>query len=252
MSLDIKDIHVRYGRTPVITSVSATFPRCEMTALIGPNGAGKSTLLRAMAGLMPAGGEFVLDNEPLSRAECRTTIAYMPQDTSAASSLTVLEVVLLGRLRSLGMTVPGSFISEAEDTLARFGLAALGGRTLDAVSGGQRQLVFLAQALFQKPRVLLLDEPTAALDLRHQLLVLELVRKAALHDQIAVVVAMHDLSLAAQFASNVLCLTDGRIDAAGPAETVFTPDRLRRLYGVEVDVTIGPNGNPRIAPLRAL
>lgn len=252
MSLEVRDINVRYGRTPAIAGVSAKFPRCQLTALIGPNGAGKSTLLRAIAGLLPAEGAIALDGHKISRSERGETIAYMPQDTSANSSLTLLEVVLLGRLRSLGMSIPTSFIKEAEDTLSRFGLSALGGRTLDAVSGGQRQLVFLAQALFQTPRVLLLDEPTAALDLRHQLLVLETVRDAALQDQVTVVVAMHDLSLAAQFADTILCLANGRLDVEGSAEAVLTPDRLRRLYGVEADVMRGPNGSIQITPLRAL
>ena len=252
MSLHVRNLTVRYGREPVLDALSAVLPAGAVTAVVGPNGAGKSTLLRALAGLMPATGEVLIGGAPSDAPVRRAAVAYMPQDTSAASSLTLIEVVLLGRLRSLGLSVPAALVAEAEAALGRFGIAHLAGRTLDAVSGGQRQLVYLAQALFRQPEVLLLDEPTAALDLRHQLVVLETVRRTARTDGIAVAVAMHDLSLAAQFADGLLCLADGGVDAAGPAEDVLTADRVRRIWGIEAEVAAGPGGHPRITPLRAL
>ena len=136
-------------------------------------------------------------------------IAYMPQDTSAHSSLTVLEVVLLGRLNSLGLNLPKGLANEALEALDAFGLSSLQTRQLDEISGGQRQLVFLAQALFRQPRVLLLDEPTAALDLRHQLLVLERLRLIARKTGTIIGMAMHDLNLAAQYSDHVLGLGGG-------------------------------------------
>ncbi len=252
MSLETKNLVVRYGKLKVLNGASVTFPAQSVTALVGPNGAGKSTLLRAIAGLQPAEGDVLIEGASADAPARRAEVAYMPQDTAATSSLTLMEVVLLGRLRSLGLSVPGEMLDEAEWSLGRFGLAALAGRTLDAVSGGQRQLVYLAQALFRRPQVLLLDEPTAALDLRHQLIVLETVRETARRDGIVVGVAMHDLSLAAQFADGFLCLANGEVDASGPARDVLSAERLRRLYGVEADIVMSAEGCPRITPIRAV
>ncbi|MCG8593522.1 MAG: ABC transporter ATP-binding protein [Kiloniellales bacterium] len=153
-------------------------------------------------------------------------------------------MVLLGRIRSLGLAVPRDLVAGAE--------AALQDRSLDAVSGGQRQLVFLAQAIFRAPRALMLDEPTASLDLRHQLSVLETVRAHARTQTVPVMIAMHDLSLAAQFAEQVICLADGAVDTCGSAAEVMEVARLRRLYGVETEIARSESGHLRIAPLRAI
>jgi len=123
---------------------------------------------------------------------------------------------------------------------------------LDEVSGGQRQLVYLAQALFREPAVLLLDEPTAALDLRHQLIVLQALRERVEKDGITAVVAMHDLSLAAQFADQIICMYNGSIDAMGTAAEVIQVDRLRRLYGVETEIAYTSSGHMTVTPLYAV
>ncbi len=251
MSFSISDLNVRYGRTPVIRAVSDQWPTGQITALIGCNGAGKSTFLKALAGLTPAQGDLHLEGEPMSLADRRHHIAYMPQDTSAMSSLTVLEVVLLGRVRTLGMRVPACLVDEAMSALSVFGLTTFHTRRLDEISGGQRQLVYLSQALFRQPRVLLLDEPTAALDLRHQLLVLERLHLHARQNGTAIGVAMHDLNLAAQFADRLIGLQGGQKIAAGPAEHVLTPANLKRMYGIEADVSRGAFGQLQVFPLRA-
>ena len=252
MSLTFSEVTVRYGRAAVVSEASAALTAGVVTALIGPNGAGKSSLLKAIAGLVPSRGRVALDGRELRPGERQGLVAYMPQDIGASSSLTLLEVVLLGRIRSLGLSVPRGLVAGAEAALARFGLMALQDRTLDAVSGGQRQLVFLAQAIFRAPRALLLDEPTASLDLRHQLVVLETVRAHARAQAIPVMIAMHDLSLAAQFADQVICLTEGAIDACGTAAEVMEADRLRRLYGVETEIARSESGHLRITPIRAI
>ncbi|MGG7568213.1 ABC transporter ATP-binding protein [Rhodovulum sp. DZ06] len=250
MTLTLQDLSAGYGRIPVIRNVSETWPAGALTALIGCNGAGKSTLLRAVAGLAPATGRVTLDGvdaPPAARAEA---VAYMPQDTGAASSLTVLEVVLLGRLRSLGLRLPPEAVGAGLEALEDFGLAHLAAARIDEISGGQRQLVFLAQALLRAPRALLLDEPTAALDLRHQLLVLERLRDLAARSGTVVVMAVHDLNLAAQFADRICALHAGGICAAGRPGAVLTPGRLREMYGIEAEVRRGAGGL-QVIPLRA-
>lgn len=251
MTLHVKDLEVSLGDTSIVKHASLSCAAGQFAMLIGPNGAGKSTLLKALSGLLPSNGQVILKDATLEKTQRQQLIAYMPQDIGPTSSLTVLEVVLLGRLRSLGLSVPGAMADAALAALAQFGIGALQGRTLDAVSGGQRQLVYLAQALFRQPDVLLLDEPTAALDLRHQLVVLEAVRQhCETHGTIAIA-AMHDLTLAAQFADQMICLSQGRIEAKGLPESVLTADRLQRVYGVEAAITYGERGRPNITPLRA-
>ncbi|MEL6335382.1 MAG: ABC transporter ATP-binding protein [Pseudomonadota bacterium] len=251
MTLRAEDLSVRLGRQTVIEGAALAITPGTVTAIIGPNGAGKSTVLKALAGLLPAGGAIRLDGQPATPATLRETVAYMPQDTSSASSLTLTEVVLLGRLRSLGLRVPPDLVAEAEGALARFGLRGLSHCTLDAVSGGQRQLALLSQALFRRPDVLLLDEPTAALDLRHQLLVLETVAAAARDDGIGVAIAIHDLTLAARFADRIICICEGRTITSGSPAEVLTVDFVARIYGVEAEIAATSCGTRVIAPLRA-
>ncbi|WP_424988032.1 ABC transporter ATP-binding protein [Microbulbifer sp. S227A] len=251
MTLGIDGLCVRYGDAPVLRELRDTWQSGELTALIGCNGAGKSTMLKALAGLLPSTGMVRLDGATMRSADRCRHIAYMPQDTGAASSLTVLEVVLLGRLRSLGMRLPTGVVRAAIEALDGFGLAGLQARRLDEISGGQRQLVFLTQALFREPRVLLLDEPTAALDLRHQLLVLEKLRHLTATTGTVVAMALHDLNLAAQFADRLVGLHDGTIRASGSAGAVLTCDNLRVMYGIEADVVRVAETRLQVMPLRA-
>ncbi|WP_371225800.1 ABC transporter ATP-binding protein [Roseovarius sp. 2305UL8-3] len=250
MSLSIHDFSVSYGPTQILSGITDIWPAGQVTALIGCNGAGKTTLLKAMAGLQASDGEVALSGASLAPAERRHQIGYMPQDLGAISSLTVLEVVLLGRVGTLKMRVPSDFVEQAMAALEVFGLTGLRARGLDEISGGQRQLVFLAQALFRAPKVLLLDEPTAALDLRHQLLALERLCDHAASTDTIIGVAMHDLNLAAQFADRFLALQWGRAVTSGTATQVLTPDTLSLMYGIKAEVSEGQDGCLRIYPLR--
>lgn len=250
MTLKIQALTAGYGRTTIIAGASAVAKPGGLTVLIGPNGTGKSTFLKAIAGLIPATGSIALCGQEIPVRQRGRTVSYMPQDVGGASSLTVLEVVLLGRLRSLGLAVPAHLPAEALALLSRFGIEHLECRSLDALSGGQKQLVFLAQALFRDPSVLLLDEPTAALDLRHQLVVLNAVRDHAHKRGVVAIAAMHDLSLAAQFAQEIICLSGGQVVASGPSGDVLTAERLRDVYGVEASVARTPAGFLSITPLR--
>jgi len=249
--LKLDTVSARLGRTQVLNGITTRLAPGETVALIGPNGAGKSTLLKAMAGLLQSSGTLCLHGRPL-QAGPRRELAYMPQDTGIGVALSVFEVVLMGRLDQLGLRVDPALRREAEEVLARFGLASLAHRPVGKLSGGQRQLVFLAQTLFRAPEVMLLDEPTAALDLRHQLMVLERVRSEVAERRAIAVVAVHDLTLAARFADRILCLADGRMVADGTPAEVLSDALLREVYGVEADITPLPSGTLAVAPLRAL
>lgn len=247
-NLTIQNLTVSYFDNPVLNNIEDSWVSGQINGVIGSNGAGKSTLLKAIAGLIPTKATLCLDGTIIDKDTQSSKIAYMAQDNGATSSLTVIEVVLLGRLNSLGFTIPETYVNEAMTHLEAFGLYHLHTRTLDALSGGQRQLVYLAQALFRNPKVLLLDEPTAALDLRHQLLVLEHVRRYAQEMGAIVAVAMHDLTLAAHFSDRIIAIDAGQIVAHGKPIDVLTRDLLGQLYGVEADVSIGSSGRVHIVP----
>jgi iron complex transport system ATP-binding protein len=249
---EIKEISVAYDGRTILDRIGMGLEQGTFTALVGPNGTGKSTLLKSIAGLIPAKGQAALAGQVLNQNEKLKTVAYMPQDTGAQSSLTVLEVVLLGRLQSLGMRIGDDIRTQAIAALGRFHLEALQDRPIGAISGGQRQLVFLAQSLFRAPKVLLLDEPTAALDLRHQLIVLDRIRATCADSGMIAMAAMHDLSLAARFADRIVFLNGGMICADGAPDKVLNPVILQQVYGVEAEVQQGQSGVLHVSPVRAL
>lgn len=240
--LRIRDLSVGYGARPVVRH--ATLPDLlpgEVTSLIGPNAAGKSTLLRAIAGLLPAHGVVQLDDQELLAlpiGERSRLVTYMPQTLPQGVALSVLETVI-GALRASPHSVATGASDDprvAFDLLRRIGIEALALERLDRLSGGQRQLVSLAQALVRGPRILLLDEPTSALDLRYQLRVMNLVREIAAERGMIVLVVLHDLHTAARSSDRIVVLSDGKIAAAGTPAEAITPDMLANVYQVRARV----------------
>jgi iron complex transport system ATP-binding protein len=256
LTLVAEQVGFSYGTTPVLDGVDLPGVRGgTVAALVGPNGTGKSTLLRCLAGLeRPRGSVRVEGPAGESAGSLADLVLYMPQDLPAASSLSVFEVVLLARQRRRGGggRVTRDVVREVESTLDRVGLGALGMRPLSALSGGQRQLVSLAQAVVRRPAVLLLDEPTSNLDLRNQLQILDLVRDLAESGPAAVVVSVHDLSLAARYADQVVVLHGGGVHAAGAPGEVLTEAMLREVYGVDAVVSRDADGTPTVAARGAL
>ncbi|MCP4073290.1 MAG: ABC transporter ATP-binding protein [Hyphomicrobiales bacterium] len=251
--LKVSGLCVDYGPVSVLKDLAFSLEPGSFTALLGANGTGKSSLLKGIAGIIPAKGEISISNDlPVMPQQRGSSIAYMPQDTGATSSLTVIEVILLGRLRSLGLQVSQSLQTAASGILTGFGLQTLETRTLDEISGGQRQLVYLAQSLFRNPKILLLDEPTAALDLRHQLIVLDRVVNHCRKNGTIAIAAMHDLSLAAKCADRLICMSQGKIVADGAPDKVLSAPLIRKLYGVEADIVAGHKGVLHITPLKAV
>lgn len=244
--LRIEDFCVGYRNHDIVREASLSLREGEVIALIGPNGVGKSTLLKGISGLLPSSGRVYFDGG--ERVADADSFAYMPQDTLTYSSLTVLEVILLGRLGSLGMRVPRPVIDEARAALSKFDLLHLQTRTLGELSGGQRQIVYLAQALFRNSMVLLLDEPTGALDLKYQLTVLEAVKSHTRHAQIITVMALHDLTLASRYADRIICLHDRRIVADGSPQKVLEPALIQSVYGVDAEVITTRDGYSCVLP----
>lgn len=238
---ELKGVSVRLGAARVVHEVSATIARGEWVGLIGPNGAGKTTILRAVAGLLPFAGEVVLDERPLasgSRREIARRVALVPQSPRMPAELTVAEYVLLGRTPHIGYlgSERHSDRLAAERAIARLELRPFASRPLGSLSGGERQRAALARALAQDAPLLLLDEPTSALDLGAQQQALELIDWLRREEALTVISAMHDLSLAGQFADRLLLLTHGHVVADGPASEVLSEKGIAAHYGASVRV----------------
>jgi iron complex transport system ATP-binding protein len=241
-SLTIENLSAGHPGRPVIRNL--TLPPLaagQVTALVGPNAAGKSTLLLALTGLIGATGSARLGARDLLRlsiAERATVAAFMPQGLPQGVALTVLESVIaackaspLGDLAAAGPDVRHRAVA----ALDRPGIADLSLESLDRLSGGQRQLIGLAQALVREPQLILLDEPTSALDLRHQVVVMTLIRALAAEGR-TILVVLHDLNLAARWADCVVVVEHGTAHASGTAEQALTPDVIATVYGVEARV----------------
>lgn len=244
---DARDVRVRLGHAEVLRGLSFRVRAGEYVGLLGPNGAGKSTLLRTLAGVQPlAGGTLLLAGRPLPAWPARERarrVALVRQQTTLSFDFTAEEVVALGRAPHLGWLAPlaPSDRARVAAALAVLDLAPLAARPVPQLSGGEQQRVLLAQALAQDAPTLLLDEPTAHLDVRHQLDLLARVARLAAEGR-TVIAAFHDLPLAARFASRLLVLRDGRIVADGPPAEVLTPGLLRDAFGVRAEVYPGPDG----------
>jgi iron complex transport system ATP-binding protein len=214
--------------------------RGELTVLVGPNGAGKTTLIRALAGLLPADGRITLDDKPLPSFDPRERarrIAYLPQGNVFHWPMPVEAVVALGRYPHAD---PFAAASQRDRDAVRAALAAtdteaFAARPVTSLSGGERARVALARALATQAPVLLADEPTVSLDARHQLIVMNVLREAA-HNGTAVLAVLHDLSLAARFADNVLLMQDGRIVTQGEPKDVLTTERIAQVFGVSAQM----------------
>lgn len=251
-------VSISRGGQPVVHNVDTRLEAGRIHVIIGPNGTGKTTLLRAIFGDLPLDtGSIVLGSRTLGPGRrgmralksWREVFAYMPQDTAADVALTVLEVVVLGRLGKLSLHIDDETLDMAMNTLEQAGIAHLAGRDIASLSGGQRQMVLFAQVLMREPQVMLLDEPVSALDLRHQVSLLDLVRRETRASNRVTVVVLHDLNLACQYADNLLVLADGTLKASGAPRAIITPALVGETYGVEVEVLADRAGNPVIQPL---
>jgi iron complex transport system ATP-binding protein len=251
--LVFEDVAVRMGARDVIADVSLEVRPGEILSLAGPNGAGKTTLLRVASGVRRVdAGRVMASGQPiesLSRRALARHVAVVPQDVAIPFPFRASEVVLMGRtphVRGVGMDAPED-VARALEAMETVGVAHLAGRSMLELSGGERQLVLCARALAQDPQVLLLDEPTAHLDLRHRIELATRVRAFVSTGRSALVVS-HDLDLAARASDRLALLADGRVVATGAPADVLTPDTLRRTYGIEAQVASGPDGAPVVVP----
>jgi iron complex transport system ATP-binding protein len=257
--LDLESVSVQYpgAPTPALSDVTLRVRAGEVAALLGANGAGKSTLLRVAAGMLAptSGTARILGSDVATkrRRELAREMAFVPQTEAVAWGFRVRDVVAMGRAPHQGVWMHESAGDRAaiDDAIGRCHLEALAGRRVETLSGGEQRRVSIARAMAQRPRVLLLDEPAAFLDVRHRLSFYRLLADAASRDRIACVVAMHDLDAAARFASAAILMREGRVLASGTPDDVMTPARLEAALDAEVAVGVhAPSGERYFLPVK--
>lgn len=256
--LEAHDITVNYGARLAVSAVSLKLEPGQVTAIIGPNGAGKSTMMRTLnGGLESASGEILLDDRPInsySRRAIARRIAVVAQEADLRFPVTVFEFVLGGRYAWASTSGWGwetaRDVDVTQEVLLETQLEELSERLMNELSGGERQRAVLARALATEAGILLLDEPTANLDLAHQATILALVRKRCNRRGTSALVVTHDINLAAEFSNNILLMKNGRSVAFGEPDEVLTPALLKELFAVRVLVDAHPiTGVPRITPV---
>lgn len=234
-----------YGKRRVLNDVGfAPIARGSLTALIGPNAAGKSTLFRLIAGLLrPETGTVFLNNTDLATLSTRERlqrVCFMPQFFTANAALTVFDVVMMAHKQLRGWRVSNADMDAVGQALEHAGIGHLAEAYVSELSGGQSQMVSVAQALIRNSDAYLFDEPTSALDLRHQLQVLERIKSAMAARGAIGMVALHDLNLAARFADHLILLGDGRVLAQGSPDEVLRSKAISEAYGVDIEISFGP------------
>ena len=260
-AVDVKNLNYYYGKTLILSNVSFFVPENNFFIIIGPNGSGKTTLMKILAGIIkPQQGKLKILGAPAesySRKKLARHISFVPQTIAEDFPFTVMELVLMGRSPYLGLLglESGKDKEFAMQALSFTGVEHLAKRRIDKLSGGERQRVFIARAICQDPDIILLDEPTASLDIAHQIRIMDLLEKLKEKKKITVIMVSHDINLAAMYAGSLLLLKDGKILNLGIPEDVINFQTLEETYGCTVIVDQSPLGKfPRVTlvPGRAI
>ncbi len=252
--LEVNKLNVKLGDLVLAKDISFKLKEGQVNVILGPNGTGKSTLLKTLFGdIKILSGDICFGLDELSRqtlSSWRAKFGYMPQDIHLDVNLTVIEVVLLGRLDALSMRIEDSMLKEALDILTSIGLEHLASRDVRTLSGGQCQMILFAQALMRNPEILMLDEPVSALDLHYQHVLLNHLVTQTREQNYTTLMVLHDLNLAAQYADNLLILKDGKLIAFGSPQELLTSELIKNLYHVDADILTDESGVPFVRTRR--
>lgn len=249
LNLTIDDLKISYGSHEVIKSVSGSFKSGDIVSVIGPNGTGKTTLIKAIAGLIRHDGNVKVE-DTTGENITKDNISYVPQMSTASCNLTVFEMVLLGKIKDLNLKVDKKHLDSVVEILERLDILDLSYQKFSSLSGGQKQMVSMAQALVSKPKILLLDEPTSALDLKHQLQIMNIAQEYSESSKAIIMIVLHDIALAARYCNHILLLDRGYSVGEGDCNSVLKPDLLEKVYGVQVDVSKNLSGFTTVTPIR--
>lgn len=256
MKLHVENVWFKYHTNPVLKGIYFDLAPSELLCLVGPNGSGKSTLIRCIDAIIrPQMGSICIDETDtctMRRQELARHMGYVPQGTQQIFSTTVFDTVLMGRRPHASWRSSEKDTDKVIEVLQLLGLEDLTMQDCNELSGGQQQRVMIARALAQEPDILLLDESTSALDIRHQLEVMETLVSLIRSKNIAAIMAIHDLNMASRYADRILMMKDGRIYTEGTPSDIFTAENIARVYGVDASVRIDDDGRPSIVPIRRI
>lgn len=252
MKIKLENIEFAYGKKQILKNISLQLDSKELLVLVGSNGAGKSTLIKCINGLLiPQNGKIILGGsniKKMTKREIAQYIGYVPQRYDTVFGISVFDMVLLGRKPHVRWQSSQEDKMIALKSLQLLGVEDLAMRNFNEISGGQQQKVVIARALVQKTEVLLFDEPTSNLDIKHQLKVMELAKDLVDLLDISLIVSVHDLNLAARYADRIVMLKEGKVIAIGEPANVFTVENIKLVYDVDVRIK-NENGRPYVVPL---
>ena len=253
VKLKVKNVEFSYASVPVLKDVCIELAASEMLGVVGPNGAGKSTLIRCIDRILqPRKGSILLDGRDINEMrlmELAKKMGYISQSTSQVFPATAFDTVLMGRRPHIGWRSSEKDTEIALEMMKMLNIEKFAMRDINELSGGQQQKVFIARALTQEPDVLLLDEPTSNLDIRHQLEVMDIIKKIVREKGLSAIMAIHDLNLASRYADRIIMLNGGTIVDAGSPSAVLNSENIKHVYGVEAIVR-NEAGKPYIVPIR--
>ena len=255
-AISIKNLSYSYSKKNILNNISFDINKGEIFIVIGPNGSGKTTLMKAIAGLIKIKRNTisVFDNlyEQYSRKAIAKTIAFVPQQIPSDFPFTVEELVMLGRSPHLGILGldQKEDLETAHESMEFTGILPFAKRRIPQLSGGERQRVFISRAICQQPSIIILDEPTAALDLAHQIKIMDLMEKLKAQKNMTIIMVSHDINLAAEYADSMLILANGKIISMGSPNEILKFEILEKVYGCNILIDQSPLGNmPRITPV---
>jgi len=252
MTLSIEKLSFSYAKKQVLHDISVTdFEPGKLTALIGPNATGKSTFFKCISGMLETENAHIevagkIFNKS-DRQSWNQNVCYMPQSFTSNAALTVFDVILLARKHMQGWKVSDNDINEVAFILRKLNIEHLSETYVGDLSGGQQQMVSIAQAIVRKPSLFLLDEPTSALDLRHQLEIMQTIKNETQDRNIISIVALHDLNLAARFADHIILMREGTVIETGSPEKILNSPELAITYGVNIEVNESKDGTLTVA-----
>ena len=254
VNITIKSLTFGYNGSMILDGLNLVVEDSEVLGLVGPNGSGKTTLIKCIDKILKPKGSILIDGrdiDTVSRTDLAKRLGYVPQSSSTPLATTVFDTILMGRRPHISWRVSDSDLDKVADILGLLHLEYLAMRDFSQLSGGQKQKVLIARALAQEPEVLLLDEPTSSLDMKHQLEVMETISSLVKEKKISAVMALHDLNLASMFVDKLAILKGGKIYAAGEPIDLLNAKNIRDVYGVEA-VVMNNLDRPYIVPLRSL
>ena len=254
VNITIKSLTFGYNGSMILDGLNLVVEDSEVLGLVGPNGSGKTTLIKCIDKILKPKGSILIDGrdiDTVSRTDLAKRLGYVPQSSSTPLATTVFDTVLMGRRPHISWRVSDSDLDKVADILGLLHLEYLAMRDFSQLSGGQKQKVLIARALAQEPEVLLLDEPTSSLDMKHQLEVMETISSLVKEKKISAVMALHDLNLASMLVDKLAILKGGKIYAAGEPIDLLNAKNIRDVYGVEA-VVMNNLDRPYIVPLRSL